>query len=497
MQSLGEWFVTELGLSGWFVGLILLPLLGVLLIFSLREILLRLVFLLGHVTNRKPWRQVSLYLSIVACLGVVGIAWSDYRSEVSAAASSAGAESTGILTGILAALLYTAILVVLLYGVQKAYEALLARIDYWGKRWDGLHVQDTVFLSGDAFPQFAELGLRILRFAIVLFLSYLFVPLFLGAFPATRPIAHEVMPLVFDPLKSLFAAIVGYIPRFIILVLIIVIARWILHAVRAIMQAVGAGQITLGRFDPDWAAQTNRLLSILIVLATILIMYPYLPGSSSAVFQGFSVFVGALVTFGASGTISSTVSGLVLTYTHSFRPGDRVKIGDQVGDVLEIGMVVTKLRTLDNEQVSIANTEVLKEEIVNYSDATARGGLRLRVSVGIGYDTEWRDVYRLLVKAARATDNVADDPAPYVHQLSLDDFAVTYMLATYIDDPTLSPETLSNLHENIQDVFNEAGIEIMTPSVRAVRDSLDPAMPEKYLSEGNTAIQGQLEGDRA
>ena len=488
MQALGAWLTNQLGLSDWFVGLLVLPLLGVLLVFSLREIVLRVVFHFGHVTKQKPWRQISLYLSVVACLGVVGMAWSDYRSEIaSASASSAGTESPGILVGILVALLYVAILGVLLYGVQQAYKALQARIDDWGKKWDGLHVQDTVFLSGDAFPKFAELGLRILRFAIVLFLLYLFVPLFLGAFPATRPLAHEVMPLVFDPLKKLFAAIVGYIPHFIILVLIIVIARWILHALRAIMQAVGAGQITLGKFDPDWAEQTYRLLSILIVLATILIMYPYLPGSSSAVFKGFSVFVGALVTFGATGTISNTVSGLVLTYTRSFRPGDRVKIGDQVGDVLEIGLVVTKLRTLDNEQVSIANTEVLKEEIVNYSDATALGGLRLRVPVGIGYDTEWRDVYRLLVKSARATANVKEDPAPYVHQDSLDDFAVTYMLAAYVDDPKQKPKTLTELRQNIQDVFNEAGIEIMTPSVRAVRDSLDPAMPEKYLPDAPAA----------
>jgi small-conductance mechanosensitive channel len=484
MTALGQWFTTELGLSSWFVGLLLLPSLTVLLIFSLREIILWIASHLGSVTdNQNRWRRVTRYVAILASLVAVGVTWSTYGSVIKARASATGPRAFHHLPGVAAALAYVAILGVLLYGVQQAYKVLTARIDSWRGRYDGLHVQDAAFLTGDAFPHFAQLGLRILRAAVSLFLLYLFVPLFLGAFPATRPIAHQVMPLVFDPLWNLAAAIIGYMPRLVIVVLIVVIARWILHGLRVYMKAVGAGEVTLGRFDPDWADQTYSLMTILIVMATILTIYPFLPGSSSGVFRGFSVLIGAMVTFGATTTTNNFFSGLVLTYTHSFREGDRVRIGDQVGDVLEIGMIVTKLRTLDNEQVTIANTEVLAEEIVNYSDATALGGLRLTVTVGIGYDTEWRDVYRLLIKAARSTDNVLEDPAPYVHQLSLDDFAVTYMLAAFADDPKQKPKTLTELRQNIQDVFNESGIEIMTPSVRAVRDSLDPAMPERYLSD--------------
>jgi len=487
MHSLGDWLTTELGLSDWSVGLVILPLLGLLLVFSLREIVLRFMGRSGKPPRRQTWRKISRYIAIVACLGITGMAWFEYRSEISGALTTAGSDSPSILGGILVALLGLAFLWVVLYGIQQSYTSLVARTEAWGKTWDGFHVQDTVFLDGDAFPDFVKLGLRIVRFVVVLFVLYLFVPLLLGAIPATRPIAHQVMPLVFDPLKNLGKSILDYIPSFMVLVLIFVISRWVLHGLRTLMKAVGAGDLTLGKFDPDWADQTYRILSVLVVVATLLIMFPYLPGSDSAVFRGFSVFIGALVTFGGTTTTANIISGLVLTYTRSFKVGDRIKIGDQVGDVLEIGMVVTKIRTLDNEKVTIANAEVLAGEIVNYSDATALGGLRLRVPVGIGYDTEWRDVYRLLVEAAHATDNIKDTPAPFVQQSSLDDFAVTYTLAAFADDPNLKPKTLTELRQNIQDVFNEAGIEIMTPSVRAVRDSLDPAMPAKYLSDAPAA----------
>jgi small-conductance mechanosensitive channel len=498
MQALGVWFTTQLGLSGWLVGLILLPLLSVLLIFSLREIVLKIYFHLGSVTDRQGvWRRITRYAAVIASLMVVGMSWSAYGSVIASIASAASSRSPGIIAGLLAFLLYATVLGLLMYWVQQAYRVLTARIESRFDKWEGLQMQDAVFLPGDSVPHLAALSLRILRGAGMVFLLYLFVPLFLGVFPATRPMAHELMLLVLDPLGRLVRAIIGYIPHLIVLVLIITIARWTLNFLRALMQGVAAGQIKLGNFDPDWAEQTYRLLSILVVFAAVLIMYPYLPGSSSAVFKGFSVFVGAMVTFGATTTTNNFVSGLVLTYTHSFRVGDYVKIGDQVGDVIEIGMVVTKLRTLDNEKVTIANTEVLKEEIVNYTDASELGGLRLRVPIGIGYDTEWRDVYRLLVKAARSTDNIKHDPAPFVQQDSLDDFAVTYVLAVYVDDPVQKPKTLTELRQNIQDVFNGAGIEIMTPSVRAVRDSLDPAMPEKYLSEAPavTDAPGAQPGD--
>ncbi|MCL7958740.1 MAG: mechanosensitive ion channel [marine benthic group bacterium] len=483
MHTLGQWLATRLGLSPSLVGLVVLPALGLLLIFSLREVVLAVAFRVGHATKtRRLWRQVSLYVAILSGLVVVGGTWQLYLPDIVDGLSSLGPQSDEILGAILAVGVNAAILAVVLYGVQRAYGALSDRVEEWGETRAGIRVQDTVFLSSEALQHGAELALRILRVVVVLFILYLFLPLVLESVPATRSVAHQVMPLVFEPLKSLASAIVGYIPSFVTLVLIFIIARWTIRAFRVFMRAVGDGEITLGRFDPAWAEQTYGLVRALMILATILVMYPYLPGASSNIFKGFSVFVGALVTFGASPTTNNVFNGLILTYTGAYQEGDWVRIGDRVGTVLELGMVATRLRTLDNEKVTIANSEVVKGQIVNYTAAQTMGGLKLRVTAGIGYDTEWRDVHRLLTEAARATDNVAADPAPRVLHSSLGDFAVTYTLVATADDPSRTPETLSELRQNIQDVFNEAGVEIMTPSVRAVREAPVSALPERYVT---------------
>lgn len=489
MQALGQWFTTGLGLSPWLVGLLILPILAVLLVFALRDLILHLAFRLGRITSSRPaWKRVSLYPSVLAGLVVIGLIWKAYWPEIAASLSGLGLLSEDVLYGILAVVLYATILGVLLHGVKRAYDVLLARVESSLEAREGVRVQSKVFLSGAALLNSFRLAMRILRFAVVLFLLYVFVPLLLQGIPATRSIAHQVMPLVFRPLRNLGMAIVNYMPRAIILFLVFVISRWTLRGLRIFMRAVGTGQITVGSFDPSWATQTYQIIKTLVILATILVMYPYLPGADSDVFKGFSVFVGVLITFGATSTTNNIFSGLTLTFSRSFHVGDRVRIGEHVGDVLELGATLTRLRTLDNERVTIPNTVVLKGNIINYTEAEGLGGLKLRVPIGIGYDAEWRDVHRVLVEAAQATANVRTDPAPHVLQSSLDDFAVTYTLVATAEDPSQRLDTLSALRRNIQDRFNEAGIEIMTPSVRAVRDAPDPAIPERYIIASGPAL---------
>lgn len=484
MHTIGQWLAMRLGVSPWIVGFLILPSLLVLLIFSVREVTLRLTFRFGKITKtRGAWRRVSLYVAVLASLVATGHVWRSFSGEILAAFSQLGVQSVDTLQTIFALGLYAAMLGVVLYGVQHGFVALSAWVDRWSGDWSGLRIQQTVFVSAETTGRLVNLGLRILRVAIALFLLYLFVPLLLESIPATRDMAHQVMPLIFQPLVALGRSIVGYIPNLVILVLIFVIARWTIKGFSILMRAVGSGDITLGGFDATWANQTYGIARVLMILATILIMYPFLPGSSSTVFHAFSVFVGALVTFGATTTTNNIFTGLILTYTRAFQAGDRVKIGGHVGDVIELGMVATRLQTLDNEKVTIANTEVLNGDIVNYSKATALGGLKLRVTAGIGYDTDWRQVCQLLIDAAQATGNVVSDPAPIVNQASLDDYAVSYSLVVVLEDPTLSIATRTELSQNIQDTFNKAGLEIMTPAVRAVRNSLDPAIPAEYLDD--------------
>jgi small-conductance mechanosensitive channel len=164
-------------------------------------------------------------------------------------------------------------------------------------------------------------------------------------------------------------------------------------------------------------------------------------------------------------------------------------MGDTVGDVLELGLFFTLIRTLDNERVSVPNAVALRGEVVNISEASELGGLKLRITVGIGYDTEWHQVEDLLKAAAKKTGNVRSEPEPTVNQSSLDDYSVTYTLVVALDDPKKARATRTHLSQNIQDTFNEAGVEIMTPAVRAVRDSLDPAIPDTYRSDAGEATR--------
>jgi small-conductance mechanosensitive channel len=225
------------------------------------------------------------------------------------------------------------------------------------------------------------------------------------------------------------------------------------------------------------------LIRIVAVLATVMIVYPFLPGSGSEVFRGFSLFAGALFTLGASSSVTNIIAGVILTYTRSFRVGDRIQLGGAFGDVLAKGLFVTRIRTPLNEEVTIPNSVAMGGRVVNYSAAQATSGLVLTVRAGIGYDVDWRRVHELMKKAAEETDNVLGDPEPFVLQESLGDYAVVYELRAHTDDPMANIQTQSDLRRNVLDAFNRAGVEIMTPAVNAVRNSVEPTIPAEYVDE--------------
>jgi small-conductance mechanosensitive channel len=214
-----------------------------------------------------------------------------------------------------------------------------------------------------------------------------------------------------------------------------------------------------------------------------MVSYPYLPGSKSQFFQGFSVFVGALITFGSSGAIGNIVAGTLLTYTRAFRVGDMVRMGDFTGVVLERTLLVTRLRTAKNEEVSIPNGNVLSGSVLNYSARATSEGVVLTISAGIGYDVDWRTVHRLMIEGALATEHVLRDPPPAVWQSELADYAVNYELRARTDRAALMWETYSALRQNVLDAFNRAGVEIMTPSILAHRDASSLAVPPEQFSD--------------
>ena len=237
-------------------------------------------------------------------------------------------------------------------------------------------------------------------------------------------------------------------------------------------------------FLPEWAIPTYRLVRTLFLLFLLMVTYPYLPGSKSEFFQGFSVFVGAMITFGSTATIGNIVSGTVLTYTRAFRIGDMVTIGDRTGIVIEKNLLVTRLLTPNQEEVSIPNGTVLSTSVLNYS-ARAKEGLVLSVKAGIGYDVDWRRVRQLMIDGALATEHIVTDPAPQVFQAALGDYAVNYELRAFTKAPALMFHTLSALRANVLDAFNRAGVEIMTPSIYAHRDASHLAVPPEQFHEAS------------
>ncbi len=263
------------------------------------------------------------------------------------------------------------------------------------------------------------------------------------------------------------------IPDLVFLAVLFFIVRWILRLVRLFFAAVGRGEVVLSGFETEWADPTYKLVRFAIVACALVVAYPYVPGSSSDAFKGISVFAGIVFSLGSSSVIANVLAGYSLTYRRTFREGDRVKIGGTVGDVAKVRLQATYLRTVKNEEVVIPNSLILNGEVVNYSTLARTAGLVLHTTVGIGYETSWRQVEAMLLEAARRTTGLRAEPAPFVLQLALGDFAVTYEINVFCDDAKAMAIVYTGLHRNILDVFNEYGVQIMTPAYEG-----DPEQPK-------------------
>jgi small-conductance mechanosensitive channel len=232
--------------------------------------------------------------------------------------------------------------------------------------------------------------------------------------------------------------------------------------------------------SPDWAMLAYKVLRIGVVAMAAVVVYPYIPGSDTEAFKGIGIFAGALFTLGASGMAGNILGGLALTFAGTFHVGDRVKIGEVVGDVVQTTLMLTRVRSIRNEIVTIPNSTILAGHIVNYSTEARGRGLVLVTEVTIGYDAPWRKVHELLIEAARRTPEVLATPAPFVLQHSLNDYHVSYEIWAYTANATDMFLTYGALHQNIQDSFNEGGIEILSPGYASLRDGNTTTIPASY-----------------
>jgi small-conductance mechanosensitive channel len=278
-------------------------------------------------------------------------------------------------------------------------------------------------------------------------------------------------------------AVLSYLPNIFYILVIVVLIRLVIKIAHFFFSEIEKQTITIPGFYPEWATPTFKIVRFLMIAFGLVVAFPYLPGSESPAFKGVTIFLGVLFSLGSTSVVANVVTGVILTYTRAFQLGDRVKIADTIGDVVEKTLVVTRIRTIKNVDITIPNTMVLGSHITNFSSSAQSYGLILHTNVTIGYDAPWRKVHELLISAANATDNILEKPAPFVLQTSLDDFYVTYELNAFTEKPSVMAKTYSELHQNVQDKFNEAGVEIMSPHYSQIRDGNWIAIPEQYVPQ--------------
>jgi small-conductance mechanosensitive channel len=311
----------------------------------------------------------------------------------------------------------------------------------------------------------------------VIIMLFVYLDYALRWFPWTRGLAHSLLGVALNPLKTIALGFVAIIPNLVFLAVLAVIVRYLLKAVRTILQSVGEGKLIWHGFDPDWALPTYRMVRFLTVAFAVVVAYPYIPGSGSDAFKGVSLFVGLIFSLGSSSLTGNLIAGYSMVYRRTFKIGDRVKIGDHVGDVEQVRLLVTVLRTVKNEEVIIPNSVVLATDVVNYSSQGRTEGLIVHSKVGIGYETPWRQVEAMLIESVARTPRLRLEPPPFVLS-TLEDFSVCYEINAYCDLPHKVASIRTDLHRNILDVFNEYGVQIMTPSYEG-----DPDQPKVVPKE--------------
>jgi len=412
-----------------------------------------------------------------------------YAQRVQDAIQGRGRSVTirSLVLGALWTLLATAALVALFKLLNRFFPALYTKLESWREtRIPSIRIQRLELVSASRLTDTILAVAKVLRVVTVVLLLYFFVPLVLGFFPWTRRWSTALINSVLNPLQQGWQAFVSYIPDLITVAVIVVITVYALKFIHLFFNGIERGSIRFRNFYREWADPTYKIVRFFVIVFAAIMIYPYMPGSDTAAFKGISVFLGVLISFGSSSAIANVVAGVVMTYMRPFQIGDRVKIADTIGDVVAKTLLVTRVRTIKNVDITVPNAMVLSSHIINFSSSAKRRGVILHSAVTIGYDVPWKQVHELLLAAAKDTAKILDEPAPFVLQTSLNDFNVTYEINAYTDTPNEMALIYSELHQRIQDSFNAAGVEIMSPSYAAVRDGNRMAIPDDYLPASYT-----------
>ena len=364
----------------------------------------------------------------------------------------------------------------------KAIRWLDRRLAGWVSRQVSTsEVRASRLLIWERGRSFAMFFLKSIIFISLLSVASFAVSYTFTLFPLTAGISTTLLDYLRDAFGNAAMTVFRYLPSGGFVIIVCVVAYYLLKALKFLAQAVECGDIAVKPIAPEMARPTYQIVRLTVVLFALVVAFPYLPGGKSEAFKGVSIFLRLLLSLGSSSAVSNVLAGLVLTYMRAFHVGDRVRIADTTGDILQRSLLVTRVRTIKNVEVVIPNSAILNSQVLNFSSMARANGLILHTSVTIGYNAPWRTVHEALVRAAGNTEGILPHPAPFVLQTSLNDYHVSYELNAYTDQPNDFQNIYSRLHQAIQDSFNEAGIEIMSPAYHSLRDGNTVTIPENYL----------------
>jgi small-conductance mechanosensitive channel len=326
-----------------------------------------------------------------------------------------------------------------------------------------VYIKTYEFLSVARQEKLLILLFNILRHIFIAIQLIFSVLIIFSIFPQTETLAMQLFSYILNPLKKIAAGVISYIPNVFTIAIICMIFKYVNKGIAYLAGEIACERLKISGFYPDWAKPTHNLIRFLLYAFMIVLIYPYLPNSQSQIFQGVSVFLGLIVSFGSSSAIGNIVAGMIITYMRPFKLNDRIKINGIIGNVIEKTPIVTRILTLKNEIVTIPNSAVMNSQITNLSESARTKGLIVHLDITCGYETPWRQVHRLLIDAAEATDDVMQSPHPFVLEEGFNDANITYQINAYISDADKLVKVSSDLRQNIQDRFKKAEISILTP----------------------------------
>ena len=347
----------------------------------------------------------------------------------------------------------------------------------------GIQIGNVEIISSSNISFFWLRVLRIIRLLVLFLLLFNYATFVLRLFPWTRVFGESILGYFYQSLELVLSSIGQYLPNAFIIAIIIFITYYLIRLIKPFFTAIERGNLVIPGFYTDWAKPTYNLLLVIIIALAAIVAFPYLPGFDSPAFRGVSVFLGLLLSLGSTSAIANVIGGIILIYTRAFRIGDHIQVGEVIGDLIEKNFLVIRICTPTNKIITIPNSSLLSSNVINFSISSRElnRNLIIQTTITLGYDLPWRKAHKTLIEAALETEHILKEPAPFVLQTSLDNFYISYQLNAYTNQPNLMVIIYSELHQNIQDKCNEAGIEILSPSYTSLRDGNTTTIPENYL----------------